>query len=68
MHIVGNVSKEVDSLAPVVAALRKAGHSVLVLWGSSEPMPEEVVGQLNGATIWTVPGLGTLLLPFVPSL
>jgi hypothetical protein len=60
VHIVGNVSKEVDTLAPVVAALRKAGHSVLVLWGSSEPVSEEVVGQLNGATIWTVPGLATL--------
>lgn len=60
VHIVGNVSKEVDTLAPVVVALREAGHSVLVLWGAGEPVPEEVVGQLNGATIWTVPGLANL--------
>jgi hypothetical protein len=60
VHIVGNVSKEVDTLVPVVAALRESGHSVLVLWGSDEPMPEQMVGSLNGATVWTISGLSTL--------
>ena len=27
------------------------------LWGSVEPVPEEIVGRLNGATVRTVPGL-----------
>ena len=57
VHIVGNVSKETDTLAPVVTALCEAGQTVLVLWGAGVPATEEVVSRLNGATVWTVPGL-----------
>jgi len=59
VHIVGDVSKEVDTLAPVVAALRRSGHSVLVLWGFGGPVPEKIASRLNGATIWTIPDLAT---------
>lgn len=55
VHIAGDISKEADTLIPVVAALRKAGQSVLLLWSRNSLVPEEVIKEVKGAVIWIPP-------------
>ena len=55
VHIIGDVSKEIDTLLPVISALRSADRSVLVLWNRDSPIPDKVAQELNGATAWIPP-------------
>ena len=53
--ILGDVSKEQDTLLPVISALRERNESVLVIWLRSTPVPEKTLSELNGATVF-IPG------------
>jgi len=48
IHIVGNVSIEVDTLIPVACELSRLGHSVVVIYGPSENIPKEIIERLPG--------------------
>ena len=51
IHIVGNVSIEVDTLIPVARALCDSGQSVVVLFGAEENVPVEITERLHGIPI-----------------
>jgi len=51
IHIEGNASIEVDTLIPVARALRDAGQSVVVLFGTDENVPVEITQRLQGIPV-----------------
>lgn len=54
--ILGDVSKEQDTLIPVISSLRERDQKVLILWFRSSPVPTETLAELNGATVFIPPG------------
>lgn len=52
--VYGTVSKEFDTLQPLVAKLTALGHSVLVLWASEGDIPSEMIAAMGDAAIWHV--------------